>query len=71
MLGTFLNNACVGHEVVRHKDVPNKRVANDPDVGDKLGFTAQRQFNDRAPGLSRRGRSLLDTFTVFGNERDN
>ncbi len=33
-------------------------------VGDKLGFTAQRQFNHRAPGLPRRGRSLLGTFTV-------
>ncbi|WP_310606940.1 hypothetical protein [Buttiauxella brennerae] len=26
-----MNNACVGHEVVRHRDVPNKRVANDPE----------------------------------------
>ena len=33
-------------------------------VGNKLGFTAQRQFNHRAPGLPRRGRSLLGTFTV-------
>ena len=37
MSGTFLNNACVGHEVVRHRDVPNKRVANDRECWVKNG----------------------------------
>jgi len=37
MSGTFLNNACVGHEVVRHRDVPNKRIANDPKCWVKNG----------------------------------
>ncbi|MCE0814759.1 hypothetical protein [Buttiauxella sp. S04-F03] len=32
-----MNNACVGHEVVRHRDVPNKRIANDPECWVKNG----------------------------------
>ncbi|MEZ2574057.1 hypothetical protein [Buttiauxella ferragutiae] len=35
-----MNNACVGHEVVRHRDVPNKRIANDPECWVKTVFTA-------------------------------
>ncbi|MGB3253309.1 MAG: hypothetical protein WBB03_09640, partial [Buttiauxella gaviniae] len=33
-------------------------------VGDKLGFTAQRQFNDRAPGSPGGWREPPGTFTV-------
>ena len=55
----------------RKRAIRRERVANDPDVGDKLGFTAQRQFKNRAPGLPRRGRSLLGTFTVHYSCRDN
>ncbi|MEZ2576556.1 hypothetical protein [Buttiauxella ferragutiae] len=32
-----MNNACVGHEVVRHRDVPNNRVANDRECWVKNG----------------------------------
>ncbi|MCE0846745.1 hypothetical protein LVQ79_14410 [Buttiauxella sp. A2-C1_F] len=32
-----MNNACVGHEVVRHRDVPNKRIANDRECWVKNG----------------------------------
>ena len=36
-------------------------------VGDKLGFTAQRQFNGRATGSPGGCRYPPGTFTVFGN----